>query len=67
MAWDIYGDVLETGCCEVHPWINEEYPCHRCMQEKQNYEASREYDEYCDAQAQYLIGEMLECMDGGGI
>ena len=31
MAYDIYGNILERGHCEVHPWVNESYPCPECI------------------------------------
>lgn len=31
MAFDIYGEHLERGHCEVHPWVGEEYPCSLCL------------------------------------
>lgn len=34
MAWDIYGERLEPGHCEVHPYVNVEYPCHVCLEER---------------------------------
>lgn len=34
MAWDIYGNPLERGHCEVHPHVHEEYPCCVCMSER---------------------------------
>jgi hypothetical protein len=33
MAYDIYGEILKKGYCEVHPWIDEEYPCSLCYEE----------------------------------
>lgn len=33
MSWDIYGNRLERGHCEVHPWVHEEYPCPTCLSE----------------------------------
>jgi hypothetical protein len=32
MPYDIYGNSLQRGYCEVHPDIPEEYPCSRCME-----------------------------------
>jgi len=32
MAYDIYGNHLRRGYCEVHPDIPEEYPCSGCME-----------------------------------
>lgn len=34
MAFDIYGDPLRKGFCEVHPQVNEEYPCSLCYSEE---------------------------------
>jgi len=50
MSWDIYGDPLERGFCEVHPWVKQEYPCCLCaaenavlrQQEKEHKEAMRD-------------------------
>jgi|GEM_PF-6882202 len=33
MNWDIYGDRLTQGHCEVHPYVAEEYPCSVCLAE----------------------------------
>ncbi len=33
MAYDIYGNVLRQGYCEVHPDVPEPYPCSECYQE----------------------------------
>ena len=35
MAYDIYGNNLRPGHCEVHPSVHEEYPCALCMSESQ--------------------------------
>lgn len=31
MTWDIYGNPLQRGHCEVHPHVHEDYPCSVCM------------------------------------
>lgn len=33
MGFDIYGNRLRRGHCEVHPEIPESFPCHRCIEE----------------------------------
>jgi hypothetical protein len=33
MPWDIFGNLLCPGYCEVHPHIHEEYPCSLCIVE----------------------------------
>lgn len=35
MAFDIYGNDLQKGHCEVHPWVHQEYPCSVCLSEHQ--------------------------------
>ena len=43
MSWDIYGEPLTPGYCEVHPQIHQEYPCFVCQEferaERERYEA----------------------------
>lgn len=34
MPFDIYGQPLASGACEVHPHINQEYPCSQCLSER---------------------------------
>lgn len=47
MSWDIYGEPLRRGYCEVHPHVHEEYPCSVCLQEnnKSNVQPSYEMNE----------------------
>ena len=33
MGYDIYGEPLRPGHCEVHPHVHEEYPCSLCITE----------------------------------
>lgn len=33
MSYDIYGNTLKRGYCEVHPYVNESYPCSLCYKE----------------------------------
>lgn len=35
MSFDIYGNNLRSGHCEVHPNVHEEYPCSQCFMERQ--------------------------------
>lgn len=42
MAWDIYGNPLKRGHCEVHPNVHEEYPCSVCMSER--WQAQQPHD-----------------------
>jgi hypothetical protein len=39
MGFDIYGNRLLPGHCEVHPHVHEEYPCSVCLSEAQRSQA----------------------------
>lgn len=66
MAWDIYGQSLRPGYCEVHPDVPEEYPCRLCQidhdrdREDRRLEMERqlayqkEYEEHCRMEAEQL-------------
>lgn len=41
MAFDIYGNNLRRGYCEVHPNVHEEYPCSLCMSESRRKDLSK--------------------------
>lgn len=34
MSFDIYGNPLKPGHCEVHPWVDENYPCLYCQEDQ---------------------------------
>ena len=36
MSYDIYGNNLKRGHCEVHPQVGEDYPCSLCYAEDNN-------------------------------
>ena len=38
MSWDIYGEPLRRGHCEVHPHVHEEYPCSVCIADNRSNE-----------------------------
>jgi hypothetical protein len=74
-GYDIYGEPLLIGHCEVHPWMAIEYPCPQCFaddERRRNHEkAEREYWEkiereyWEEVEREYI--ESLQCMNGGGI
>lgn len=75
MAFDIYGNQLRAGFCEVHPDIQQPYPCSICLSNKANSSAadvtSREFregqllDEHrARAQAEYRDKIALEALNG---
>ena len=41
MAFDVYGERLTPGHCEVHPYVAEEYPCSLCIDAARAASASR--------------------------
>ena len=44
MSWDIYGNPLQRGHCEVHPHVHEEYPCSVCLSERRQHDdANRDH------------------------
>ena len=50
MAYDIYGNDLRRGYCEVHPSVNEEYPCSLCHAEIRYKEQERRRQDEFDRQ-----------------
>jgi len=72
MPYDIYGQALRPGHCEVHPDVHETYPCSFClMQADQEAQQRQQYERYCEEQAEEYYREMaielLENLDGAGI
>jgi len=72
MSWDIYGNSLRRGHCEVHPHVHEPYPCFVCVNDAQRAEKYRlqeqsyieaHYQECCEGE--YI--ENLQGMHGDGI
>lgn len=59
MAFDIWGNNLRPGHCEVHPHVHEEYPCSMCLSEGQNREQERHaHDRAMKAQeTEYYLGQ----------
>lgn len=41
MSFDIYGNHLRPGYCEVHPDVHESFPCHYCRDEDEPQECCR--------------------------
>ena len=48
MAFDIFGNRLRPGYCEVHPDVAEEYPCSLCTENRQQDERQSRQDQYDD-------------------
>lgn len=45
MPYDIFGNNLRSGHCEVHPWVHESYPCSVCHQEAAKEERLKREEE----------------------
>ena len=61
MAWDIYGNQLRSGYCEVHPSVHEGYPCSVCQEDQAR--AYQDYDQQpgpCEG-CYYATGDQREC------
>ena len=41
MAFDLYGNALRLGHCEVHPDVAETYPCWYCRAQEEPVECCR--------------------------
>lgn len=59
MAWDIYGQPLRRGHCEVHPHIAEPWPCPLCLSEHQQPE--QPYPDPCQRCSE-IEGGMTWCV-----
>ena len=44
MSYDIWGNPLPRGHCEVHPHVHEEYPCSVCIAESNQRKQVRQHD-----------------------
>ena len=62
MSWDIHGEPLAAGHCEVHPWVHEPYPCGLCIADGRRFEEQRqEEEEYWRAQLEeYYAGLQVD-------
>ena len=62
MPYDIYGDNLRNGFCEVHPYVEQEYPCQICWQEiEREKQRQREHRENLQLQnEQYHLHSALQ-------
>ena len=63
MSYDIYGNPLSPGHCEVHPCVAQSYPCQQCRDEE--YQDER-YEDYVHEQ-RLLAAEEMQGMYGDGI
>ena len=52
MSYDIYGNPLRRGHCEVHPHVHEEYPCSVCVAESRRHQ-----DEQSPAQCNEMLAQ----------
>ena len=70
MSYDIWGNPLPRGHCEVHPHVHEEYPCSVCMAEKRSREQASQQSEaehYLQVEIDRLKAErddLLAALDG---
>lgn len=65
MAYDIYGNNLRSGHCEVHPWVHESYPCSACYADNQRQEAEKEQQMQA-AQHSLTTIALADCLRSAG-
>ena len=64
MQFDIYGERLRSGFCEVHPWVAMEYPCSQCYAEHESNRMQKDqYDREMREQEERHYAELFaaEC------
>ena len=61
MGFDIYGNRLLPGHCEVHPYVHEEFPCSICMAERST-QARQPDGPLCG-----ICGKFEACADSCGV
>ena len=64
MPYDIYGQSLRSGHCEVHPDVHQEYPCYLCVTENQQRQEhmtqQRQYEEeYYEQYCKDMIADLI--------
>ncbi len=57
MAYDIYGDRLRRGYCEVHPDVAEEYPCSVCQGAQPDLIGLDDYEDMIRAHEEDMLNE----------
>ena len=58
MSYDIWGNPLRSGHCEVHPHVHEVYPCSMCLAEQQRHNQQQEYDKV--AELEHYLNQAAE-------
>jgi len=58
MAYDIFGQPLRPGYCEVHPDVPEPYPCYVCLQEYAYHQQEQEM--YRQQEPEYSMEDEME-------
>jgi len=65
MAYDIYGNDLRRGYCEVHPHVNQEYPCDLCCvnnkkEQERNYNKEMQNQYYNDLEKHHSVRVLID-------
>jgi hypothetical protein len=64
MAFDIYGNHLRPGHCEVHPDVRGEYPCECCVDDYRAHQLHEQEPDiepnYCEANGHPYHGDDSE-------
>lgn len=72
MSYDIYGERLERGHCEVHPWVHQGYPCSVCMADYDRHKREKREQERMESKMRQdyedeMIRAYTENQEGAGI
>lgn len=72
MPYDIWGNTLAAGHCEVHPWVHCPYPCPTCESEaERENEQRRQYEQHMqelyERDMERLAAEETQGVAGDGI
>lgn len=60
MSYDIYGNNLKRGHCEVHPQVAEEYPCSLCYEQDKSRNRNKQQYNDIDRQQEKEYYEAME-------
>lgn len=70
MAFDIYGNDLRRGHCEVHPTVHEEYPCRICVSESNRRRPMTQAEKDSEAgkvgTVDPLVSQVVDAIKTGG-
>jgi len=69
MSYDIYGEHLRPGFCEVHPYVESSYPCPICITENIKHNRDREeYQNWMNEEYyRFMAGQEYDAIEEGSL